>query len=216
MATDYASTTEVYDALPDVDTSNATQTATIARFITRASRLIDNYVNTRAGQTEAFPRNTGSKVARTFYGSGRTRLYLDHYEGTVLSSDVTMPSGYTVPTFVAQGSYLRTAMSTGVLYPDDGDYVDRDSFLSFSAPALWNRGVPITIAADWGWAANPGEIAEACVEIVTAWWRQRYAPALPSSETWRGDVGINWEIPPTAKAILDDWNRVNFVKLFTA
>lgn len=197
--TDYCTTSEASDGLPEYDSAVASDALTLARFITRASRRVDEYLGLRLDGAEWFPAATGTPEERDFYGAGLTRLLIDHHAGSaIVAANVTMPEGYTVPYFVERGGYLVTTNSAGVIYRPPG---------VGCCVAVWPDGVPVTIEADWGYDETPGDIATATADLVAAMWRQREADPEVG-----GDVGKSFAMPPEARRILDERrNRIALV-----
>lgn len=180
---------------PDLDSDVDDPTDLLAR----ATATIDAYL----GYTFEV---AASPAARTFYGTGTHLLQIDWTDDTIDPGDVTGPNGWTPPTFVekrntATGTlYLNVADTTGVMLQAP------PSNWWNSAAWSWVVGVPYTITKAWGHAAIPGDIKDACIIIATARWRESYAAAAAGD--WRSQVGLDFTIPPNAKAILDRRLRV--------
>lgn len=189
----YITAAQLRLVLPD---AVATDDPALDALIARASAIVDGYC------ARTWEAQTASE-ARTFYGNGLPRLPIDWTDDTV--SAVSLPSGYTAPTFVEQrrvssGSlYLQITDASGFVVPATCDYL----------PYIWRESMPITIEAAWGYESFPGDVVEVTSILATARWRETYAAGLAD---WQGDVGRDYQIPPNALAILD---RLRMASTFT-
>ena len=154
----------------------------VEKILPNASRTIDRYIGVEDyhfGQIE----EADTATARTYYGNGTNYLEVDPH-GASPAPTLAMPTGYTVPGYVAHrkqfffafekiygdnalgfGAVENGSGFDGVLFAQDID--SRNSSLG------WLRGVPITVTAKWGWDETPGDIKEACLEVALQIYRGR-------------------------------------------
>jgi hypothetical protein len=88
---------------------------------------------------------------KTIYGSGLNYLPLPPYVPGSLSTTLTLPDGYTAPTFIERDGYL-VLTSNGIAPP-------------FSYSSGWYLGVPITMSAIWGYEQTPEDVKLAVIEL---------------------------------------------------
>lgn len=191
-------------------TDDDPQTILLEGIIGRASRLIDTYTRRAIG---FFDAASDTKTNRTFFGDGTNYLEVGKYIETISSADVSMPTGYTVPEFVAQDSFL-IATYNGVIVNryQSNHFLSQNNF--WFRQYGWSEGVPITINAKWGWSAIPADITEACLQISVRWYRGR-------DESFSGVIGninsdgqiIERDLPASAKLILDKYRVTDFVSV---
>jgi hypothetical protein len=192
--TDYAQVTDFQAYLPTV-TSEA-DLATLAQMITRASRAIDAYTRRHIN---AFAQAATEASEQVWYGNDSPVLLTDEFiAGSVAT--VTAPTGY-MPDGYAEfrrreastGSLrvgLHTATAEGILTPR----------------VVWRKGVPFKVTARWGFAAIPADITEACLQLVTRWWRAK-------DEAFTGVIGdisqqraiLERGFPPGVKTLLEPY-----------
>jgi hypothetical protein len=159
---DYALLTELVTGyLPSV--TGTDEQATLVAMITRASRTIDS--RTRR-PVNAFATAPNEQTAQVVYGAGSPVLLLPEFvTGTV--ETVTAPAGY-MPESYREFRRREVTAGAGVAglhtSTSDGTLTPRTS---------WTKGVPFTVIARWGFAETPAEITEACLKLVTHWWRQQ-------------------------------------------
>lgn len=195
----YCTDEEVADREPGYDPSDATEKASMDRIRALVSRQIDRWLGRTPSGTEWFPEAGEEPSARTFYGNGTAYLALDAFlESSVDVADVSLPSGYTAPSFVYRDGYLVTTDAAGGLYGDR------------RGGAVWPAGVAVTVTRTWGYPAAaggtsgvPGDIVEAAVLMCVARWRERVA-----DRELGGTVGTSFEEPPRARAILEERRRM--------
>jgi len=169
---------------------------TLAQMLTRASRAIDAFTRRHA---DAFQAAGVSATAQTFYGEGQPVLLLSEFVTnsvtTVTAPPGYMPEGYTEfrRREASTGSLrvgLHTATADGVRTPRVG----------------WAKGVPFTVTARWGFEATPADVTEACLQLVTRWWRAK-------DEAFTGVIGdlsqqrliLERGFPPGVKTLLDPY-----------
>lgn len=124
--------------------------------IERCSRYFDHLCGV---EDEFFEAAGESATVKTIYGDGSPYLQLPPY--VVLSEAqplVTVPEGYTAPSFVERDGYL-------ILEGTNGSLLTR-SALGHSHDSGWWDGLPITITARWGYEATPADVKMAVIEMV--------------------------------------------------
>lgn len=207
MARDYATDQQIQDSLSpgvEYDPADATQAARMARLVTRATGFIDGYLEPlrHPSAEQVFEVPAASKSSRVFYGNGRVLLRVGRIKDgeEIASTDVSLPSGWDKPTFARQGDYLRTCDSAGRLY-EDGQGGDWSGF--WGGARVWPEGLPVTVSAKWGYTTVPGDITEACVAIVTHWWRARRALYDENYPKTTERVSPALDVPSDAIDLLD-------------
>ncbi|MET0646977.1 MAG: hypothetical protein ABW208_10180 [Pyrinomonadaceae bacterium] len=143
--------------------------ATLAGMITRASRTLDG--RTRR-EENAFAPAPAEAAGRVFYGEGSAVLRISEYVAGSIDSVTgpasSLPEGY-VEFRRAKITGLHTATTQKILTPR----------------VAWERGVPYTVTARFGFEATPGAVVEATNQLVRAWWRQQAGETFGAV----GDVG---------------------------
>jgi len=203
---DYVTTAEVraygYQSLASDD-------AILAPIITRASRLFDT--ETRRA-VNYFAKGDAGQVAsaRKFWGRGTDYLKLDPYlTGTITT--VTMPAGYTVPTYLEANHNARPELNMpGEFYliRTYGDNEERSFSHINRYSGGWPESVRVTITAKWGWDAVPDDVKEAVAETVINIWRTRDM-AFARAVGVEGVAVINDPLPPRARMIADQYKAVS-------
>lgn len=189
----YTTTSNLLEAVPD---ASAVDTAVLQRFIDRASSVIDGAIG------RSFPIQDAEVSDRIFHGTGTYSLQIDYHQGDDLVTAVTLPSGWVAPFFVElrddvnETCYLRVTDSEGRIYRNGQG---RSWPWGGSALAVWPEGLPITVSAQWGYAAIPGDVEDACIAIAMAAYRETYAMNEPE---WRAQIGLDGKLPPRAADIL--------------
>lgn len=136
-------------------TKAALSDAELEALIEQASRMFDLGCGVPEGYFNPAPIPIATE--RTFYGDGGNYLSLPPYIAGSLNTSITLPSGYTTPTFVELDGYLVLS-SGGVLPPFQ-------RFHNCSWPG-WYSGVPITVSAVWGFRETPADVKLAVIELV--------------------------------------------------
>lgn len=152
---------------------------TVGDVVTPTTRNSHIYRVTTAGASGAsepsFPTGSGATVTngdvvfteygadivatnKTIYGDGTNYLRLPAYVDGTLNSTITVPDGYTAPSFIAKDGFLILTTSTGVLPPFAG-------FYNCYWPGWWS-GVAVTVSAVWGYDATPADVKHAIIELV--------------------------------------------------
>ena len=196
MADEYCTDEEVQDVLPEYDPGVARDRAAMDRIRARVSRRIDRYMGAPPYGAVWFPAADADPSDRVFYGDGSGFLPISpHLGDAIVADDVSMPTGYMVPSFVERDGYLVTT-SGGALYPDP-------VFTAYGA--LWPAGVAVTVSARWGYAAAadgtsgiPGDVVEAAVILCVASWRQR-----DQDPDLGGSIATSYDLPPVVRETLD-------------
>lgn len=107
-----------------------------------------------------FTENGPDAVAsnKTIYGDGTNYLRLPPYITGTLNTTITLPDGYTAPTFIERDGFLILTTSNGLTPPFS-------SFYNRSWPGWWS-GVPVIVSAVWGFRQTPADVNHAIVEFV--------------------------------------------------
>ena len=129
--------------------------------IEQASRFFDLECGVEPGYFEAAGDTATSK---TIYGNGTNYLRLPPYVAGSLNTAITLPEGYTAPSFIEQNGFLVLTTSTGVLPPFH--------YLHNCCWAGWVAGVAVTVSARWGFEATPADVKMAVIELVINLWRE--------------------------------------------
>lgn len=153
----------------------------VGDIITPTTRNSHKYRVTTAGTSggtePTFPTSPGGTVGtapvfteygadvvatnKTVYGDGLHYLKLPAYVAGSLSTTLTVPTGYTAPTFIERDGYLLITSTDGSLVPISPTY----SRYSYVYPG-WYSGVPIVASAIWGFERTPEDIKMAVIEMV--------------------------------------------------
>jgi hypothetical protein len=98
----------------------------------------------------------------TVYGDGSDYLTLPrHVQDSV--TEVTAPTGYTVPTYIQTNGYLRATAAT--------TYLGQRPY-----PGYWGRwgyGVPYAVTATWGTRATTNDAVQAVLELAIEIYKAR-------------------------------------------
>lgn len=136
-------------------TVTALTPAELEALIEQASRVLD----LECGVPERFfnPVEIPIATSKTIYGDGTNYLRLPPFVPGSLSTTITMPEGYTAPTFTELNGYL-VLNSSGVLPP----------FSQFHNCSWrgWQSGVSVTVSAIWGFRETPADVKMAVIELV--------------------------------------------------
>lgn len=175
--------------------------------VTPTTRNLHKYRVTTAGTSAAsepvFPTSAASTVVsgsvtftengadvvasnKTIYGDGTNYLRVPPYVSGSLNTTLTLPDGYTAPTFVEKDGYLIFT-SNSVVPP------------FFPNIYGWNSGIPIVASAIWGYAETPEDVKMAIIELVLNLWRE----TDPSSVKLVGLEGqpLRETMPPRVKEV---------------
>lgn len=183
---DYANIWEVREQAYQSQDSDETL---LAGLITRMSRLFDAV----AGVPDSYfgeVESTISASSRDFWGDGTDYLKIDPYLQATAPT-VTMPTGWTVPSYFASNPLVsspRKTQNAGEfflvrVYGDDGARLSSYTSLQDSFPSEflnqlgtfpgWPDGIKVTVSAKWGWEETPAEVRQAVIEMTVAAWRGR-------------------------------------------
>lgn len=169
-----------------LDPKDDATAAQLEEMITRASRRIDAYVtdNTLTGYFAPSPQEPSVRKLR---GRDVSFLHLPlHVAGSVTA--VTVPEPFQVPEFAYENDRLVCVDQYGIR----------------TRRARFVEGVPYSVTARWGFAAVPGEIEEACLQLVVRTFRAK-------DDGFSGVIGaikrdgsmIERALPAPVKDILD-------------
>lgn len=147
---------------------------TVGDIVTPTTRNLHKYRVTTAGTSAAsepsFPLGSGATVVsgtvtftengadvvatnKTIYGDGTNYLRLPPYVAGSLNTTLTLPEGYTAPTFIEKDGYLIFT-SNSVAPP------------FFPNIYGWNSGIPVIASAIWGYESTPEDVKMAVIEMV--------------------------------------------------
>lgn len=183
----YATASQLREVLPDAASTDDT--------------ALGNILDRATAQIEAYCSGTSFAVAgaasdRVYYGDNTYLLAIDYTEDALTTSDLSMPSGFTVPSFVVRRDTVLGTVHLNTVSPDGIRYDEFTGGYGFSG-LYWPKNVPITINAAWGYTAVPSDIVDACLKLAMIEWRQTYRAALPD---YRVDGDPTWD---DVKRILD-------------
>lgn len=173
-------------------TSASTQAisdADLAMLIERASRIFDLLCGVEPVYFEAAGV---SATTRTFYGDGTSFLKLDRYVAGSLNTSITVPSGYTAPTFIERDGYLLIASESGI-----------PQTRSVHCAEGWWSNVPVTVSAKWGFDDTPEDVKHAVIELAINLWRET-DPASIKMTNLEGQP-LREKYPPRVKMIADKY-----------
>ncbi len=136
-------------------TKNALSDAELQDLIEQASRMFD----LECGVPEGYFNPSPIPIAQeqTFYGDGTNYLSLPPYVPGSLNTSITLPDGYTAPTFIERDGYLVLSAS--------GQLPPFSSFYNCCWPG-WYSGVGVTVSAIWGYRETPADVKLAVIELV--------------------------------------------------
>jgi hypothetical protein len=169
-------------------TINALPAAELEALIEQASRMFDLVCGVPEGYFNPSPIPIAT--SRTFYGDGTNYLKLDPYVAGSLNSTITLPDGYTAPTFTPVEGYL-VLNSNGILPPFS-------NFYNCSWPG-WYVGVSVTVSAIWGFRETPADVKMAVIELVINLKRETDPAELKLTDLDRQP--LREPIPPRVKEI---------------
>lgn len=195
----YCTPAEVREAGTQI-TASAPVAATddyLTKLIERASRWFDLAVGV---EPEFFEAAGANATARTFYGDGTNFLRLDAYVAGTLNPTISVPEGYTVPSFIERDGYLVLTTSEGGLFHQWPPFPSW-----WRIGSGWWGGVPITVTARWGYAATPADVKLAVIELVVNLLRETDPAAIKLINT--EGLAIREKYPPRVKAIIELYRR---------
>lgn len=177
-------------------TSGAPVSATdahLTNLIEQASRYFDLVAGVKP---EFFEPASATATARTFYGDGTNFLRLDKYVAGSLNPTITVPSGYTAPTFIERDGYLvLTTEDVGAIVSSLPPYP------SWWRTTSWWHGLPIIVTARWGYAATPADVKMAIIEMVINLLRETDPASLNLLDLERQPLR-EW-MPPRVRAVAE-------------
>lgn len=169
----------------------------LTKLIERASRFFDSVVGVAPGFFEPAGATTS---ARTFYGDGTNFLKLDAYVSGSLNTTISVPEGYTAPSFIERQGYLvLTTTEGGLLH----QWPPFPSWWRIGAG--WWAGLPITVTAKWGYEATPADVKLAVIELTINLLRETDPAAIKLINT--EGLAIREKLPPRVKAIAELYRR---------
>lgn len=168
-------------------TAAALPPAELEALIEQASRMFD----LECGVPEGYFNPVEIPIAtnKTLYGNGSNYLRLPPYIPGSLNSSISLPEGYTAPTFTELDGHL-VINSGGVLPPFRRSY---DWWVG------WNSGVAITVSAIWGYRETPADVKLAVIELVINLWRET-DPATVKLVNLEGQP-LRERMPPRVAAV---------------
>lgn len=182
-------------------TLNSLPAEELEALIEQGSRLFDRV----CGVPDGYFNGVRYPIAttKTFYGDGTNYLRIDPYKPGSLNTSLTLPSGVTQPDFVERNGYLVITTSTGYGPPFQ-------NFYSSQWPG-WERGMPITISAIWGFEDSDAAVKLAVIELVINLWRET-DPAQVKLVNIEGQP-LREKLPPRVQLIANKYKarRVAFI-----
>lgn len=183
------------------------------------SRLFDQACGLPAGYFDKYS-DPATASSRIYWGNGTDYLDIDPYKTGSLAS-VTMPSGWTVPSYVElTGQTLRANDMQFGLVRTYGDNASRFSALTsntitqeganfnqFYVPEGWPDGIKVTVSAVWGFDAVPMEVKLACVESVIAALRGMDQAYMRVVNLETNQVSNASALTPRAQMLADGFNN---------
>lgn len=192
----YVTPDEVREAGTQIspDGAVAATDAHLTDLIERASRFFDHLAGVKSG---FFEEASATATARTFYGDGTNYLRLDAYVPGSLNTTITVPDGYTAPSFIARDGYLViTTSDIGALA---GQLAPFPSW--WHSVTGWWAGYPIVVTARWGYETAPADVKLAVIEMVINLLRETDPASLNLLDIERQPLREKW--PPRVKQVAD-------------
>jgi len=174
-------------------TTNSLTPAELEALIEQASRMFD----LECGVPERYfnPVEIPIATTKTIYGDGGNYLQVPPYLPGTLS--ISVPSDFTMPTYVEQNGYLVLTTEGGLVPP-----FHVSSFARYAWPGWWS-GVAITVSAVWGWRETPQDVKAAVIEWVLNLWRES-DPATVKLVNLEGQP-LRESIPPRVNLVARKW-----------
>ena len=171
---------------------NETDLYVLTRIRERASRAIDFLCNVKDNY---FAAADDVASARVFYGDGLEYLLLDSFVEDSITA-VSLPAGYTVPTYRVIGDALvRSHLDPNA---SGTDYKLNTTLFTETG---WPKGVQVTVTARWGSSTVPLWVVEATIETSLAMWRDRDKANVRVTGL-DGQTTIYDPLPPRAKLLV--------------
>ena len=191
--TAYASTTE-FKNYARIDSTDTTDDAVIGDILEAASRLID------------------TETRRTFYARIETRNYDVPDGNTLYIEDDDLLAITTITngdaTTLASTEYILMPANS---YPKYAIKIKQSSDYTWEPESDGDSEQVISILGSWGYSYSaPADIAEACLEIATAFYHRRFGENMASESTLTaGGVMITpKDIPASARTVLLNYARL--------
>jgi hypothetical protein len=185
----YCTAAEIREAGAQIGTTTFTDNYLNA-VIERASRFFDHLCGV---EDEFFEPAEVAASAKVVYGDGGPYLRLPPYIAGTLNTTLSVPDGYTAPTFTERDGYLiLTSESSGALLTR--------SVVGLCYGGWWN-GLPITVSARWGYEATPADVKLAVIEMVINVLRETDPATLNLLDLERQP--LREEAPPRVKQVAE-------------
>lgn len=202
MAT-YASLEDVVgylSQLRDADADNP-DLEVLEECLTRAEGFVNRAIKAPTALTAA------AAADRVIYGNGLQTLPLPMFTaGSV--TEVTAPSGYTIPDYIEQDGSLVITDSNGIVvtpYRNPGITVWNGFPLSYPSTSVWQYGVPYTVSATFGWSADDlAVLGEATLQTAVQLWRYKDAGGSETIGAEGAITTVRAGFTPLVKQGLDD------------
>lgn len=154
MSTAYITWAEIQLTLPDI---KATQQVLAESMALRGARRLERKIGVPEGFFDVAPEDP---TPRVFYGTGKPYLLLDPFVYDEDTFVVSAEPGVYLSFSVVQDHFLFTADAGGVLTPS----------------SYWMPRTAYTVTARWGFAATPGDVKEAALQMFAWMWDSRAKP----------------------------------------
>jgi hypothetical protein len=184
----YVEAEEVRDIATQM-TETAISDNVLEALILRASRMFDLACGVEPEYFEAAVVDESTIATDLIiYGDGTNYLKLPPYVPGSLADTVTVPTGYTAPTFIVKNGYLIRAESDVLRTP---------------YTIGWYDGVPITVSAIWGYETTPEDVKASVIELVINLWRET-DPAFLKITNLEGQA-VREKLPPRVKYVANQY-----------
>lgn len=146
-------------------TVTALPAAELEALIEQASRMFDLECGVPEGYFNPVPIPVAA--TKTIYGNGTNYLQLEPYIPGSLDTDITLPEGYTVPTFteINNGQEFYLVLNSGGVLPPFSQFHN-------CLWRGWQSGVSVTVSAIWGFRETPPDVKLAVIELIINLWRE--------------------------------------------
>lgn len=151
-------------------TTTALPDAELDALIEQGSRMFDLVCGVTPAYFEAASGSPPAASDQTIYGQGTSYLKLPPYVPGSLNTTITVPTGYTAPTFIEKDGYLIITDSNGLTPNGPWRYP--------LYTVGWWEGVPVTVSAIWGFEAVPADVKLAVIELIINLVRETDPPTV--------------------------------------
>lgn len=131
---------------------------------------------------------------KTVYGTGGPMLALPPHVGDVVS---VAP----VPAFANYYPQLKFIEQSGYLKITDSLGQPQDVGVPYLYTLAWQKAIPFTVTAVWGWAATPDTVKQAVTEIAILLWRSKDEAWTKAINLDSNQMTFNPAIPKRVKTI---------------